>query len=151
MERISDIIGVLCISVLVVTILYSISSFPSTEKVIRFVILIYIVVNAVSMFTDNKIDFGIDFKADKSVDYKITKEFTDYLILQTEYQLEENVKKRLRENNISYNDVHLHILEQNGILTVDTMVIKCNKSDTEKVRIAVEDIITEDTTVIIGE
>ena len=72
MERISDIIGVLCISVLVVTILYSISSFPSTEKVIRFVISIYIVVNAVSMFTDNKIDFGIDFKAYKSVDYKIT-------------------------------------------------------------------------------
>ena len=63
MERIAEIIGTVCISVLVVTILYSISSFPSTEKVIKFVISIYIIINTVTVITDNKVDFDFYFIA----------------------------------------------------------------------------------------
>ena len=150
MEQIAEITGILCVSSVVMGILYNTGCFGTTEKVIKFVISIYILVTVIDSFGRNRVDFGFDMKSQAYETYEYTHDYMEYLIAETEKELEKEIESRLSEKNISYNHISVHILEQNNNLTAGKIVADCN-ADEAAVREILQDIITEDTELVTGE
>lgn len=151
MEHIADMIGTVCVSVIAATIIYNFGSFPSMERIIRFVVSLYIISNSINILSGNRINFTYDFATRSMENYEISENFNTYVMSETELNLEEIIKNRLESKNISYKDIDLHILEQNSILTVDKITVVCSNSDVSEVMKAIEDMITKETMIIIGE
>ncbi|MBE6894091.1 MAG: hypothetical protein E7483_00575 [Ruminococcaceae bacterium] len=151
MEKIANITGVICISVFVMGLLYELGAFEKTSKAIKFVFAIYITATLFNSLGDMDINIqNTDFYNQQyQQDFNIA--FQDELIRQTQEELECMIKKRLEEKNIAYNLVTVHILEQNGNLTADEIVIKCKNIYAEKAFECISDITDENTKIIIGE
>ena len=151
MEKIADVIGVLCISVFVMGIFYQLGGFEKTSKVIRFIVALYIISTVFTSFEYFKyVPLEYDIIVDKDIyDYDV--DFYNRVIYKTKINLEEIIKNRLDEKNISYENVSVHILEQNGAVIADEIEIDCKASDTEAVYSCIDDMLTEDTKVIIGD
>jgi len=151
MEQIAKITGVVCISVLSMGILYNLGHFPSMEKVIKFVIAIYIVLTCFKVAANADIKFDLSLEAINSLPEEYTMDFTNVVIAETAKNAEEIIKQRLDEKNISYNHVSVHILEQNGLLTTDKIIINCDDIYIAVAEECIKDFITVDTEIIIGE
>ena len=151
MEKIADVTGVLCISVFVMGIFYQLGGFEKTSKVIRFIVALYIISTVFTSFEYfNYVPLEYDIIVDKDIyDYDV--DFYNSVIYKTKINLEEIIKNRLDEKNISYENVSVHILEQNGAVIADEIEIDCKASDTEAVYSCIDDMLTEDTKVIIGD
>lgn len=151
MEKIADVTGVLCISVFVMGIFYQLGGFEKTSKVIRFIVALYIISTVFTSFEYFKyVPLEYDIIVDKDIyDYDV--DFYNSVIYKTKINLEEIIKNRLDEKNISYENVSVHILEQNGAVIADEIEIDCKASDTEAVYSCIDDMLTEDTKVIIGD
>ena len=151
MEKIADVIGVLCISVFVMGIFYQLGGFEKTSKVIRFIVALYIISTVFTSFEYFKyVPLEYDIIVDKDIyDYDV--DFYNSVIYKTKINLEEIIKNRLDEKNISYENVSVHILEQNGAVIADEIEIDCKAGDTEAVYSCIDDMLTEDTKVIIGD
>ena len=117
---------------------------------IKFVISIYILVTVIDSFGRNRVDFRFDMKIQAYETYEYTQDYMEYLIAETEKELEKEIESRLSEKNISYNHISVHILEQNNNLTAGKIVADCN-ADEAAVREILQDIITEDTELVTGE
>lgn len=151
MEKIADVTGVLCISVFVMGIFYQLGGFEKTSKVIRFIVALYIISTVFTSFEYFKyVPLEYDIIVDKDIyDYDV--DFYNSVIYKTKINLEEIIKNRLDEKNISYENVSVHILEQNGAVIADEIEIDCKASDTEAVYSCIDDMLTKDTKVIIGD
>ena len=151
MEKIADVTGVLCISVFVMGIFYQLGGFEKTSKVIRFIVALYIISTVFTSFEYFKyVPLEYDIIVDKDIyDYDV--DFYNSVIYKTKINLEEIIKNRLDEKNISYENVSVHILEQNGAVIADEIEIDCKAGDTEAVYSCIDDMLTEDTKVIIGD
>lgn len=151
MEHIAKIAGTLCISVMVMGILYEAGSFAATEKVIKFVITVYILVTVAAAVK------GADFKPDsiiQNIDYHAysnSQYLKQQIVADTEKQLEQLIVQRLEQKNICYNSVSVHILEQNGNITADSITVVCESGYTIQVMECIADIATEETQINIGE
>ena len=151
MEGLTAAAGVLCVSVFVVGILYEMGCFVATAKIIRFVTAIIITITVLKSF--NSID-KIKIKTENYSDiYSNTyqQNLNEMIIENTRHELEKIIKRRLEEKNISYKSVEVHILEQNGNVTVDTIYIDCDKKAQTAVRQCIQDILAEDAKLVIGE
>lgn len=149
MEHIAEITGTLCVAVVIMGILYNIGCFTATEKVIKFVISVFIILTVIKSADIGTIRFDTQWK-EESIMYSNSIDYKEYLISQTEKKLEDEIKNRLAEKNIAYNHLSVHILEQNNLLTADRIVVNCN-ADMSEVKEIVKDIITEDTEIVMGE
>ena len=151
MEKIADVTGVLCISVFVMGIFYQLGGFEKTSKVIRFIVALYIISTVFTSFEYFKyVPLEYDIIVDKDIyDYDV--DFYNSVIYKTKINLEEIIKNRLDEKNISYENVSVHILEQNGAVIADEIEIDCKAGDTEAVYSCIDDMLTKDTKVIIGD
>ena len=150
MEQIAKTVGILCVSVIAADIFCNTGYFPATEKIIKFVVAVYIILTGFK--TVNSIDIKPDFKLPEyQYTYEYQSEFNYAVIAETEKITEGMIIKKLSEKNISYNHVSVHILEQNDILFTDTIVIGCEDRYVSTVKECIEEFITEDTKLIIGE
>ncbi|MBE6877617.1 MAG: hypothetical protein E7488_00405 [Ruminococcaceae bacterium] len=151
MEQIAKITGVVCISAFSMGVLYNIGHFPSVERGIKFVIAIYIILTC--MKSAGNIDMKSEFLPVKP--YLATEEYAAELnntvVEETQRKSEEIIKQRLSEKNISYNRVSVHILEQNGLLTAEKIIVSCDDKDVAAAEECIEDFITTGTEIIIGE
>lgn len=150
MEQIAKTVGILCVSVIAADIFCNTGYFPATEKVVKFVVAIYIILTGFKTVTGNYIK--PEFKLPEyphTYDYQ--SEFKDAVIAETEKITEDMIIKKLSEKNISYNHISVHILEQNDILLTDTIVVGCEDRYISAVKECIEEFITEDTKLIIGE
>ena len=113
MEQFIYKVGILCIFTMITGILIDLGCFPATEKIIKFIAAAYIVVSAVASFKSVQFDFELN-NYDRQLTYELNTDVVKYKIIEeTETKLENIIKNRLDEKNISYNAVYLHILEQN--------------------------------------
>lgn len=151
MENLARITGVVCVCVFVMGLFYQMGGFDKTSKVIRFVISISVV--STIFLNMGNLSFIPDLKNTiyDNEQYKYEENFYDIVMLNTQEELESVIKNRLLEKNISYNSVKVHILEQNGNLTAEKIVVDCDKEYADEVYLCTEDIITENTEIIIGE
>ena len=151
MEGLTAAAGVLCVSVFVVGILYEMGCFVATAKIIRFVTAIIITITVLKSF--NSID-KIKIKTENYSDIysnAYQQNLNEMIIENTRHELEKIIKSRLEEKNISYKSVEVHILEQNGNVTVDTIYIDCDKKAQTAVKQCIQDILAEDAKLVIGE
>ena len=151
MEHLSDIIVTLCKIVIATGMLYSLGCFPATEKVVKFVIAVYIVyaaLNTLNMPAELPVFSISDYKHS---DLRNSEDFNVLIVQETQIRIENLIKQRLTEKNISYKSVSVHILEQNNLLTTQSVVIRCSNADIAAVRDCIKDLTTEDTKIDIGE
>ncbi len=151
MEQIAKITGVVCISVFSMGILYNLGHFPSMEKVVKFVIAIYIILTCFNAAANADIKFNLSSETINTLTEEYTADFTNIVIAETAKNAEEIIKQRLGEKNISYNHVSVHILEQNGFLAPDKIVINCDDRYITAAEECIKDFITADTEIIVGE
>lgn len=150
MEKISEICGILCFTVITMNILYSFGFFPATEKVVKFVFSIFIVLTIIKAIqSTDTIVFDFSFQQENGQHYK--EDFMEIVCDETEKKAEEIITKRLDEKNISYNYLSVHIMEQNDTLTADRIVIRCDNKDILSAEQCISDFVTEDTVIEIGE
>ena len=151
MEQLSKNIGMICVIIVVAGIVFELGKFKSTEKSIRFIIVVYIVVTVFKTFGAS--EWNIDYESYKADTHYAENSyiFKDTVIFTAQQELEEIIKNRLNEKNISYNSVSVHILEQNGIAKTDKIYVQCDDDLKDDVFECIEDIIGEDTEIIIGE
>ncbi len=111
MAGIAKTVGVLCISVVAMGILYDLGNFKATEKTLKFVISLYIIATVFNSLRTTKLEFDIDIEGENQIYYQNSEVLKNEIISQTEKELTELIKKRMAEKNISYNSISLHILE----------------------------------------
>ncbi len=151
MAGIAKTVGVLCISVVAMRILYDLGNFKATEKTLKFVISLYIIATVFNSLKTTKLEFDIDVGSENQTYYHNSEVIKNEIISQTEKELTELIKKRMSEKNISYNSISLHILEQNGSIVVDRIYIECSPYDKTSVMECIKDLTNEDTEIVIGE
>ena len=151
MTGIAKTVGVLCVSVMAMGILYDLGNFKATDKTLKFVISIYIIATVFNSFRTAKLEFDTDISGGKEFAGENPEILKEKIVLQTEKELTELIKKRMEEKNISYNSISLHILEQNGSIQVDRINIDCPSDMQTAVMDCIRDIISEDTQIITGE
>ena len=151
MEEITNLMGSICISIIAIGIISKLGAFDATEKMLRFVAAISILLTLYESFDITSLN--IDFKYPESDVYYIenTSALKNEIINKTKTDLEQMIKERLDEKNISYNSVSLHILEQNGSITVDKIFIDCSGNVKTAVTDCLKDIISEETEILMGE
>ena len=151
MEHISTVTGVVCVSVFAVSVLYSFGCFSATEKVVKFVISLYLLTVFIKSITDTRFEFKTNFNGLTAYSGSYTIDFTDIVLEETETNLEQTIKQRLDEKNISYKQISVHILEENEYLTADKIIVQCSEKDVGAVRECIKDMISDNTQVITGE
>ncbi len=151
MEKITSVVGTLCLCIFVTGILYNMGCFKVTEKTIRFVIAIYIIVIIFKTVMDIKFDFAAYNINDITTQYQNTEDAKQIIIEQTQMDIENLIKKRLSEKNISYNEVLVHILEQSNNITIDKIEIQCSSEYKNSVENCIKDLLSPETVVVIGE
>ena len=148
MEQLSETVGILCILIMVMGLLADIGSFPATEKIIRFITAIYIIVAFFKAFQTSDKEISINMPTQSNT-YSNSEYLKSEIISKTESELQYIIESRLEEKNISYNSVTVHILEQNSNLVAEEICIVCD--DEGAALECIEDIATKDTKIIIGE
>lgn len=151
MEQLSQIIVILCKTVIAMGILYNLGCFPATEKVVKFIIAVYIIYATLNT-VDKQIPVSKPYISNiEYSQYQYSEELNDIIVQETQNNIENIIKQRLTEKNISYNWVYVHILEQNNLLTADSINICCSNSDIAAAEDCIKDFITKDTQIYIGE
>lgn len=151
MEQIAKTAGILCLLVVSMDLLCNIGSFPATQKVIRFVIAIHIVLSGFNIADNNDTQLYFSLQPEYTGSYDYKQEFEDTVIKETEKITKDMITVKLSEKNIAYNYIDVHILEQNDILFADEIVIQCDNDKSSDVKECIKEYITEDTKLIIGE
>ena len=100
----------------------------------------------VHIFTNSINDNITEFSYEQNSDY-----LKEKIINETEKEIKELIKNRLDEKNISYNGISLHILEQNGNLIVKEINIDCTENNKKDIYNCIEDIISKESEIKIGE
>lgn len=150
MDRIAHTTGLLCMTVFVMGILYEFCSFEKTAKAVKYIICLCILVSVFK--TVSNVNLNIHLPYTYLYDNKTyTEYFIGDVITQTQKELETLISERLKEQNISYNQLSLHILEENGVLKVDEITVRCNPDSKQVVYDCIKDIISQDTIVNILE
>ncbi|MBQ6929214.1 MAG: hypothetical protein IJN27_02790 [Oscillospiraceae bacterium] len=88
---------------------------------------------------------------DNSFENIYTEELNNEVLSKTEYELEQIIKKRLDEKNISYNQISVHILEQNGVVSVDEISVEGTDADENDILDLIADMTDSETRVKTGE
>lgn len=153
MENIAKLIGTLCIASFVMGILTSFGQFAATEKVIRFVVSIFIIATLFKPFNAKEFTYKINFSEIKIEQPETIKQDVNALIMEkTKENLTELVKIRLRQKNISYIDLSVHILDQDGNLFIDKIIVTgCDELEREKIYTCLSDLISQETMLVLGE
>ena len=151
MEQIAKSVGMLCVLVFILGILFQLGCFEKTAKVIKFVIAVYIVVAIVKSVDGAKMDTNFIYDKNVAEHYDYQENFETAVLQQLRQNIEETVKGRLNEKNISYNDVSVHILEQNGNLEIEQIEVECKTEDKSAVYNCLQDLLSENTKIIVGE
>ena len=151
MENISYITGVLCISVFVMGLFYQIGWFEKTDKVIRYVIALCVLLTIIKTVKNFSADINFIQTHNNVAIPNYQKEFNDEIIAITQHEIEQLIKTRLDEKNISYNSVSVHILEQNGSVTVNEISVEGTKLSDEELYLYINDIADENTKIKTGE
>ncbi|MEG3029526.1 MAG: hypothetical protein RR827_03930 [Oscillospiraceae bacterium] len=153
MESIAKFIGILCMASFIMSILMNFGKFEATEKIIRFVISIFIIVTIFKPYsfgdTFNSFEFAPISWEKPLIDQS---KVNDLVIEKTKENLAELVKIRLSQKNISYISLNLHILNQDGSLSIDQIeIMGCDESQKVEIKSCLEDIITENTEIVLGD
>lgn len=153
MEWISTLIGTLCISSFIMGILINFGKFESTQKVIRFVVSLFIVVTIFKPYSENDFSFDFDFSDISIENPDISSSIINNMVIEkTKENLIELVKNRLKQKNISYIDLNVHILDQDGNLIIDKItIIGCDETQKEEINSCLSDLISRETKIVLGE
>ncbi|MBR2028914.1 MAG: hypothetical protein IKA10_08025 [Oscillospiraceae bacterium] len=151
MEKTAYITGILCIAVFIMGLFYQLGGFEKTERIIRFVTAVCIVSMLFNSIRDFELTPFIQGIQNETEQYNFEDSFYSSVISETQAELEDIIKKRLSEKNISYNSVEVHILEQNGNLTAGEIIVSCDKKYADTVYGCISDIATENTKINIGD
>ncbi|MEG1778962.1 MAG: hypothetical protein RR162_05630 [Oscillospiraceae bacterium] len=153
MEVIARLIGTLCMASFIMSILMNFGKFEATEKVIRFVISIFIIVTIFKPYSIDNVLPSFDFTELTIEKQVVDQEAVNNLVIEkTRENLTELVKMRLRQKNISYIALELHILNQDGNLSIDKITLTgCKETQREKINRCLEDLIDNETKVILGD
>lgn len=151
MEQIARITGVMCLVIMVVSFINNLGGFACTEKVIKFVTAIIVVALFFKTVNNTQIELHFDNYNNSNISTDDEVYLKYILVEQTAHMLEETVKNRLDEKNISYNTVSVHILEQNNNLIADRIIVDCNKDCENTVKECLQDIISAETVITTGE
>jgi len=151
MEKLTNVTGAICIFIIAMGIIGKIGSFTATEKILRFLISVSILIAISESFQKTSFEFDVIIPEFSNYHNSETTVLKNEIISKTQQELEHIIKNRLDAKNISYKSVSVHILEQNDSITVDKIIIDCSKNNNTTVREILQDIINEDTVIITGE
>ena len=151
MAQISKVAGMLCILIFAMGILYQLGHFEKTAKVIRFIIAIYILLALLKSFNGAKGELMVLTEEINIQQHNYQDELKNEIVKQTQQQLEIVIKNRLDEKNIAYNEVSVHILEQNGTVEIKRIKIVCQNDCKNTVENCIQDLLTDNTKIVIGE
>ena len=144
-------IGSICMLIFLVGILYEFGGFEKSKKAIKFVIALYITVAMIKSVQNVQLKINLPEDLDTSVDSEYVYDFKREVIARTQDNMEILIKKRLDEKKLSYNQVSVHILEQNGNLTASEIIIKSEGSSKDLIYECISDIADDETKIYIGE
>lgn len=144
-------IGSICMLIFLVGILYEFGGFEKSKKAIKFVIALYITVAMIKSVQNVQLKINLPEDLDTSVDSEYVYDFKREVIARTQDNIEILIKKRLDEKKLSYNQVSVHILEQNGNLTASEIIIKSEGSGKDLIYECISDIADDETKIYIGE
>lgn len=144
-------IGSVCMLIFLVGILYEFGGFEKSKKAIKFVIALYITVAMIKSVQNVQLKINLPEDLDTSVDSEYVYDFKREVIARTQDNIEILIKKRLDEKKLSYNQVSVHILEQNGNLTASEIIIKSEGSSKDLIYECISDIADDETKIYIGE
>lgn len=144
-------IGSVCMLIFLVGILYEFGGFEKSKKAIKFVIALYITVAMIKSVQNVQLKIKLPEDLDTSVDSEYVYDFKREVIARTQDNIEILIKKRLDEKKLSYNQVSVHILEQNGNLTASEIIIKSEGSSKDLIYECISDIADDETKIYIGE
>lgn len=144
-------IGSVCMLIFLVGILYEFGGFEKSKKAIKFVIALYITVAMIKSVQNVQLKINLPEDLDTSVDSEYVYDFKREVIARTQDNIEILIKKRLDEKKLSYNQVSVHILEQNGNLTASEIIIESESSSKDLIYECISDIADDETKIYIGE
>lgn len=151
MEQLQHITGIMCLLIMIVGIIKEIGSFTSTEKLIKLVAAIYIITAFFKIINNSQLELSFNIDNKDAISIYNTEQLKADVIKETETRLEDIVKKRLDEKNISYNSLSVHILEQDNNVVIDKIVIDCDEKYITAVRECLYDLTSENTKIVTGE
>ena len=151
MEKLTNVTGAICIFIIAMGIIGKIGSFTATEKILRFLISVSILIAISESFQKTSFEFDVIIPEFSNYHNSETTVLKNEIISKTQQELEHIIKNRLDAKNISYKSVSVHILEQNGLLTAEKIIVSCDDKDVAAAEECIEDFITTGTEIIIGE
>lgn len=155
MKEISNWIGVMCISCYVMGLLMNLVQFTYTEKVIKLIIALFIIITVFKPVNSKNIsDFEYSFEKEYSslnLDSYQQKNTKQMIIEKTQETLAQIAKRRLDEKNISYSDISVHIYEQDGYLEIEKIFVSgCQEKDYQSVNSLFSDLLSEKSEISFG-
>ncbi len=142
MEQIAKSIGVLCAIGYIIGLLTNFTTTSHTKKAIRLVCVLYIISAVLAPLTGGNLNLSYKASTDNTV---VSSDTDEYIISMAENKMEEIIHQRLIEKNISYTRLSVHINKQTeGLITDEITLHGIPETEKHKVRILLNDIITED-------
>ena len=143
--------GVMCILIMIVGIIKEVGTFSSTEKLIKLVAAVYIIVAFFKVINNSQLELSFSIDNKENLQIYNTEQLKSDVMRETEMILEQIVKNRLDEKNISYNSLSVHILEQNSNVVIEKIVIDCDSIYLNAVEECLYDLTSGNTKIITGE
>ena len=151
MEQLQHMTGVMCILIMIVGIIKEVGSFSSTEKLIKLVAAVYIIVAFFKVINNSQQELSFNIDNNENLQIYNAEQLKSDVMREAEIRLEQIVKNRLDEKNISYNSLSVHILEQNSNVVIDKIVIDCDSIYLTAVEECLYDLTSGNTKIITGE
>jgi len=151
MEQLQHMTGVMCILIMIVGIIKEVGSFSSTEKLIKLVASVYIIVAFFKVINNSQLELSFNIDNKENLQIYNTEQLKSDVMREAEIRLEQIVKNRLDEKNISYNSLSVHILEQNSNVVIEKIVIDCDSIYLNAVEECLYDLTSGNTKIITGE
>ena len=151
MEQLQHMAGVMCILIMIVGIIKEVGTFSSTEKLIKLVAAVYIIVAFFKVINNSQLELSFSIDNKENLQIYNTEQLKSDVMREAEIRLEQIVKNRLDEKNISYNSLSVHILEQNSNVVIEKIVIDCDSIYLNAVEECLYDLTSGNTKIITGE
>jgi len=151
MEKIASTTGILCIAVFIMGIFYQLGGFEKTSGIIKFIMALCVLATMLKNVKGFETDIDYSQIYNNSFENIYTEEFSNEILSETEQELEQIIKKRLDEKNISYNQISVHILEQNGVVSVDEISVEGTDADEKDILYLITDMTGPETIVKTGD
>ena len=152
MKNITQWVGVLCISCYVMGLLLNLVQLSHTQKVTRLLVAMFIIITIFRPFSQKDF-FSLDGYEYTSQDYNISVALNavDTIIKQAQKNLEQTIKSQLDQQNLCYENIFVHIYEENGSLNINSVEIQ-GVLDEEKNAIykALSNIVAQDKIILGG-